>query len=253
MITSNTLEVAGFVLDGNSGSVTGCRLITSNAILVFCLVKNFNTASTPSGGFYFCVFTGFSATACVSSAVACEAYGNSATPYAIVSNQSLTDCLSYGNTGVATDGFSAAGGNISNCVAYGNGRDGFRAAGSSVAVLRNCHAENNTGVGFTVSNSGKVLDHCSAYNNTGGATSLSGPVTSLGFISVTAGSVFNNAAGNDFSLNNTAGQGALLRAAGAPSLFPAGVTASYRDIGAAQHQDPAGGGGMIQSRVFAGF
>jgi hypothetical protein len=55
---------------------------------------------------------------------------------------------------------------------------------------------------------------------------------------------FTNAAGGDFTLNNTAGRGALLRAAG---YYPiaGGSQIGYPDIGAYQHQDSGGGGGGV--------
>jgi hypothetical protein len=59
------------------------------------------------------------------------------------------------------------------------------------------------------------------------------------------GSVFTNAAGGDFSLNNTTNQGALLRDVGFPGAFLNGTTTGYLDIGAAQHQGSAAGGGSL--------
>ena len=60
-----------------------------------------------------------------------------------------------------------------------------------------------------------------------------------------AGSFFTNAAGGDFSLNDTAGRGALLRNAGFPGTLIDGVNIGYADIGALRHEDPAGGGGGL--------
>lgn len=60
------------------------------------------------------------------------------------------------------------------------------------------------------------------------------------------GSPFTNAAGGDFSLNNTAGAGAACRAVGFPGVMGAGSGGTgYLDIGALQHQDSGG------SSVFA--
>lgn len=57
-------------------------------------------------------------------------------------------------------------------------------------------------------------------------------------------SPFTNSAAGDFSLNATAGGGAVCRAAGFPGAFPGGLTTGYLDIGAAQHQ-ASGGSGLI--------
>lgn len=51
---------------------------------------------------------------------------------------------------------------------------------------------------------------------------------------------FTNSAGGDFSLNNTAGAGAICRAAGFPGVFPGGTTTGYLDIGATQSQGTGG-------------
>lgn len=58
---------------------------------------------------------------------------------------------------------------------------------------------------------------------------------------------FNNSSIGDFSPNNTAGGGALLRAKGIPGTFPGGLTTSFIDIGAVQHAD-SGGGSILQGR-----
>jgi hypothetical protein len=61
-------------------------------------------------------------------------------------------------------------------------------------------------------------------------------------------SPFNNPSGGDFTLNNTAGGGAALKAAGFPGLTPAGT--GYLDIGALQSAAAAGAsiaaGGYVQ-------
>ncbi|AMV28810.1 hypothetical protein VT84_30735 [Gemmata sp. SH-PL17] len=51
---------------------------------------------------------------------------------------------------------------------------------------------------------------------------------------------FVNRAARDFTLNNTAGGGALLRGKGFPTAFPSGLT-NNRDVGALQHADSGGG------------
>jgi hypothetical protein len=57
----------------------------------------------------------------------------------------------------------------------------------------------------------------------------------------------------NLALNATAGAGSLLRGAGFPSSYPAGLTASSPDFGAAQHPDPASGGGFVAPGIiFAG-
>ena len=57
-----------------------------------------------------------------------------------------------------------------------------------------------------------------------------------------SGDPFTNAASDDYSLDNTAGEGAACRGDGWPGVFPGGLTTGYVDVGAVQHADPAGGG-----------
>jgi len=66
--------------------------------------------------------------------------------------------------------------------------------------------------------------------------------TGSGDIALTA-TPFNNAGSSDFSLNSTAGGGAVLRSVGFPGTASYGI--GYEDVGALRHQDPAGGGGGL--------
>lgn len=229
--------------DGNAQ--TAARLTISNDTFLRCMIRNMNTASS-TGQFVACQATTNSASVFTGSCSLCEAFANTATPFTAIS---VVDCMSYGNTGATTDGFalSSVGSSCVNCVSYGNGRDGFSLTGATRSnQCVNCHAENNAQYGFNVAAvNGQLVLNCSTYNNIIGTVNSTGVIYNAGSIAVTAGSVFTNAAGNDFSLNNTANQGALLRAAGFPATFPRGTTSNYRDIGAAQHQDPAAGGANL--------
>jgi hypothetical protein len=184
----------------------------------------------------------------------CESHGNSVLGFYINASTCI-NCLSYANTGATTDGFtpntSGTGSICINCVSYGNGRAGFNLSGTASPgnILINSVAEGN---GITTSSGGFYADaaspgvtliNCAGHNNTGGDYNAAYITSVVGFQAVTAGSVFTNAAAGDFSLNSIAGRGALLRAAGYPGLYPAGTTTGYADIGAAQHADPAAGGG----------
>jgi Right handed beta helix region len=67
-------------------------------------------------------------------------------------------------------------------------------------------------------------------------------------VTLTADPFINSASGTrNFAPNNTAGGGALVRAAAFPTTFPAGSTANYRDGGPAQHQDSGGSATYIFS------
>jgi hypothetical protein len=179
---------------------------------------------------------------------ACEAHASYTTGFD-VQIAIVSCCLAYGGTGTAhgfSDSTSGAPQTYLSCTSYGNGGQGFYLNASPASILMvNCLAVNNTGFGFTsdTANTSVYLETCAGYNNTGGNTSNIGK--NEGFIALT-GNPFTNAGAGDFSLNNTAGGGALLRGLGWPAAFPAGTTSTYMDVGAAQVQGVSGGGGMAK-------
>ena len=152
------------------------------------------------------------------------------------------------NTGASSDGFSSGGASQTsdryiNCTAYANGRDGFRTIGVRGGTTINCIAESNGGWGFNnVNNNGMNYYSCAGFGNASGELTQGTGVQCVNFNFVTgSGSFFTNAAGQDFSLNNTAGRGAALKGVGFPGIFPGLSTTGYLDIGAAQVQATGGG------------
>lgn len=177
-----------------------------------------------------------------------EAYANTTHGFVAGNGVRLINCISSGNTGGSTDGFSSSsiGYDAINCVAYGNGRAGFD-AGSSIGnqFFCNCIAEDNGGAGWSSSSVRQLVSllNCAGRNNTSGNYSTTNVNNVIGFVTLTA-SAFTNPGSGDFSLNNTAGGGAACRAAGFPGVMPRGTTTGYADIGAVQHQD-AGGSSLV--------
>jgi hypothetical protein len=165
----------------------------------------------------------------------CEAHDNTFTPFSGAAGNTCLHCIAYGNTGATTDGFLSYG-KVYGCVSYGNGQYGFNSLNTTTELV-NCIAEGNTNVGFRQNTVTGLLLNCASFNNSA-RSSGAGTINDIGAITG-SGSFFTNAAGDDFSLNNTAGAGALCRAAGFPALFPVGLTANYMDVGAVQHQDSA--------------
>lgn len=142
-------------------------------------------------------------------------------------------CLSYSNT--AGDGFyldrPAAG-----CIGWANGSDGFAAQSGYPFPCVDCIAVNNGAYGFYSgsANNRLILLRCADYNNTSGRNdSGTGTWDDIDEPAITA-DPFTDAANGDFSLNVAAGGGLLLR--GLSFAFPAALTTSYHDIGAAQHR-----------------
>lgn len=230
IVQTTTGAYMNLIFDGNSQ--TAAKLVSTASTFSTCLIKNFNTVTSGTPIFYRCQSTTNSAIIFLGNmAVCCEAYANTATGFSIVAH----NCISSGNTGASSDGFAGTV-NI-NCIAVANGRHGFFSAAGTARIYTNCHAESNTQFGFSVSAVGTIMFNCSHFGNSSGGISDTSPLVNVGTIAVTAGSVFTNAASFIFSLNNTTNQGALLRAAGDPATFPRGLTSTFRDIGAAQHQD----------------
>jgi hypothetical protein len=168
---------------------------------------------------------------------------------------SAANCLNCIAINTTSHGFASAGNNVNwrNCDAYGCGGNGFSSANTGMN-FQNCIAENCSGTGFAMSspagNSAKMFN-CATFNNTSGAT-LNIPSTNIfGLIQYSASAfVAPTASPPNMNLNNTAGGGALLRAASFVGVFPtpADITAtSYLDRGAVQSQASAasGGGGSI--------
>lgn len=228
------------VCDGNSQTTSRLNSINAPYILRSTF-KNF-TGAAGSADCLYCYATTNSANIFGGTSIFCEATANTATPFfASTSGSSFFGCLSYGNTGASTDGFGGGSSPVANsyvnCSSYNNGRHGFFLSGGTRSIAAvNCVATGNGGYGFVWSvTAASICLNCAAYNNTSGAQSGSAAVT-IGFITLTA-DPFVASASSNFALNNNAGGGALLRAAGFPATWPSGNTADYIDVGAAQHQD----------------
>ena len=240
----NTSSCYNLTFDCNNG--------TSNAGVTNGNAYKINVKNAKGVGFnnclcQFCTATGcsgaaaYSLTSAPGSAFYCEAYSNTTVGFLLSGNQTFAYCLSYGNTGTSSYGFNCGGQcNVINCTAYSNGSHGFfDNVGAHSGLWINCIAEaNGTGAsggnGYNVNanNVGRKLINCAAYNNVSGNFNANvlyqeGSITG-------SGTFFNNAAGNDFSLNTKVNQGALCINTGYPGPFPHASSTSYTDIGAIQ-------------------
>lgn len=154
-------------------------------------------------------------------------------------NCSVIDCLVHDNTGDGIQGspFSLlAAGNT----CFNNGGDGIGAINSLAGIFDNI-IDSNGGYGVEMQDAntfGLQINNAFRANTSGKYENT--PRLILGEV-VPTSDPFTNSATDDFSLNNTAGGGAELRGAGVPVH---GQT-DNRDIGAVQHADPAGGGGLL--------
>lgn len=223
----------------------GISPAAGNNFVIGCQITGCSTAAAFYPGSRTYVY------ACTANANTISAFNSSASGGVVYDR-----CIAYGNTGGSTDGFNIAGGTVQmtamNCISYGNGRDGFRNDSGNARGLwfTNCAAVANGSYGFNRSGNSPMILHLCAGGIPNTSGNENGITHSFGFITLTV-DPFTNAAGGDFSLNNTAGGGAALRAIGYPGIFPGGTTTGYLDIGAAQHQDSGGGG--LASSIFGGL
>ncbi len=247
--TSGRFTAINLIVDGNNGAtVVAFNLNSSPGIAYLCKAQNCGGNGFTNGGAFprtqciKCVATACSVGFNVAICCGCEAISNTSAGF---SQSTCSFCISRSNTGA---GFTGGGGfgNYVSCVSFSNGGAGFSQTQNQFVV--SSIADSNTGVGFSGDNNNGVQGffiNCAGRNN----SSLSNQnfIEDPAIIALTA-SPFVNAAGGNFALNNAAGGGALLRAAGFPGTFPAGTTIGYLDIGAVQSKPsgfPPGIAGVI--------
>jgi hypothetical protein len=156
---------------------------------------------------------------------ACAAWSNGGSGFNIANSgsASLHDCLAYDNT---ASGFVCEQGSftyLSHCTAANNGTHGLDLALYTMLVvdIENCIFYGNGGWGIrteTASKSWLYVQSCAYGSNTSGAAGAA-VVSENGAVTLTA-DPFTDAAGGDFSLNNAAGGGALLKGTGYPQTLP---------------------------------
>jgi hypothetical protein len=184
----------------------------------------------------------------------CAATGNSVPGFIPASgNRSfISRSISANNAGATTDGYLLTSNGtqiqaVTESISYGNGRDGIRfsAAAMATVALRNNILVSDAGyeINSTTTNfAGTVRaldwDYNAMYNTGSGYVNQA----NIGAHDLMlTGSPFTNAAGLDFTLNNTAGRGAALRGTAFPGAMQVGGT-GYLDFGPFQHQETGGGG-----------
>lgn len=239
--------VENILVKGGCTNATGAITFNnSNHMCIRCTVTGYNA----SGGNAFLMEQGNGPNICID-CLAVSALVNSAGFKG--SQFTCVRCISGNNVGVSSDGFliSANTGAMFicfECVAYKNGRDGFRFAPSSPVILENVISYGNTGVGINdttgvVPAGGYNLNWNGYGGNTGGNLTNVSAGTNDVTLSVDP---FVAGASNNFALNNTVGGGKSLRAAGYPGILANGGTAiggtGNIDIGALQSAAAAGAG-----------
>jgi hypothetical protein len=218
-------------VDGNSGaSNDGFRGANSqcfyaiNCLARDCPADGFRT----NGKFYGCRAVscgdGFSVTAFMCVAESCT-NGFTVAAYYCLGMDSTTSNFRGGFSAVRV-----------NCTGYNSGAEDFY-SNSRGATNVNCLSVNAGTYAFRGANSSDHMVNCAHYNATSGRTSGTFG-TDVNAITLT-GDPFEDAAGDDYRLNNTAGAGADCRAAGITVPNQTDVF----DVGVHQHYVAAAGGG----------
>lgn len=163
----------------------------------------------------------------------------------------LLDSIIAGNTGDGVNaGGTVAGITVVGNTIEGNGGDGLDISGATdgaVTVRNNVFANHSGGgdvglrVGAQSGNTGVSCDYNFYYNNT---TNTSGNNTTGDHDVQLTADPFTASASDNWTLNTAVGGGAAVRAAAFPGAIDA-TNVGYRDGGALQHADPAGGGGNL--------
>lgn len=162
-----------------------------------------------------------------------------------------TVCVSANNAGTSADGFQSSqntgtpGWVLINSISRGNGRDGLRiTALSSNVTVNNSVFYGNTGWGINETAGTAPIAWLLNYNAFGSNSlgARSGVTAGANDVTLTADPFTSSSV---FTLNTTAGGGALLQQAGFPGAFTTGgvtVGTGKLDIGALQYAAAAGAG-----------
>lgn len=181
----------------------------------------------------------------------CVAHDNTVTGFG-GNGTRYVSCISESNSGASSDGFTSGSAmTIENCIAYNNGRDGYRFSAGGSQILDSI-AESNVGTGINLGSLvGQMAVNCATFGNGTAITNTGVASFTQGAITGTS-SFFTNAAGGDFTLNSNAGGGALVRSAGKLGTFPGTSTISVSSVGAAQSSSGGGGGGGVGFPILGG-
>ena len=242
--------VENFEFDGNSTGTTGILVSASFMPSVYNVWAHHWTAEGINATSNLAAISRCEVSNCVGTngalAIAsgctlifCYSHDNTKSGFYTAANSNVDYCVSANNTGANSHGFSSQYGTaFMGCIAYNNAGSGFFFGTPIAAPMTNCIAVSNglygVNLGLTGSPSLPWINYNAFYNNTSGARNGIG----AGANDVTlTGVPFTNAAGGDYSLNNTVGQGAACRSVGFPGATLYGT--GYADIGPLRHQDPS--------------
>jgi hypothetical protein len=214
--------------------------------------------------------------------IGCEFTGN--TLYAIntggttLTYMSVYGCYFHGNVQDMLTGPNHGPVSISYCIFAGSTAAFDLQLSTLDVVIDHCTFANNVNasgtLSFNTSNNFASVTNCIFYGSTGAGYAIGGGSAHATAAAVAAGSTnafgnnttnrgspwtatpgdvtltaspFTNASAGDYSLNSTAGGGALCKGAGFPGVFPGGTSTGHADIGAVQ---TAGAAAVITGFIY---
>lgn len=247
------LQLINCTIDGCTEGIGSGLNDWTEVILYNCVIKNCSTAG---------IQTSVKQTVCID----CFFKGNAD---GVHLNNNRTDsystifflrCIFASNTGngfKSTSQPSFANYFFESCVFYNNTTDGIWIDVSGVTIMarvRNSIFMSNGGYGINIvqtnsyEQTAAIGEGNAFYNNTSGQVQRfpnDGAVT-------LSGDPFVAASSDNFAIDNTANEGALLRAKALPTAKRGGGT-QYLDVGAMQHQEAAAGGLVVRPDFQGGF
>ena len=262
------LVFANFTVSANSNSARGIQISTAATSVQNVDASGFTDSYAFFSSNNATQFVNCSATSCTCVGFSQSAYtwfidcyaSGCEVGFSLASGgaSTLIRCTSANNTGSSSyHGFDVEGSQTQvtmiNCVAYGNGGDGFRIEESqqTVYVIQNCISYANTGWGFNYPTAPTGTFFGMDYNAYGANTAgnLNNLPTGAHDATLTA-NPFNAPASGDFSLNSTSGGGAACKAAGFQGSFAGAVNGTI-DMGSVQSINSGGGPTTITNYIVA--
>jgi hypothetical protein len=270
-VQTNGVVFANFLVSANGNSARGVQIGVGQSAMYNVVCTGFTDSFAFFSGNTGIMFVNCLASSCTCPGFSISGWGSLIECYAIgcqigfsLNNAGLTNllrCIAANNTGSTSyHGFDVQANQnsllINDCVAYGNGGDGFRLeeAQQTVYMVQNNISYGNTGFGFNypVAPTGMFFGiNYNAYGSNGSGNLNNIPA---GANDVTLSSnPFINASGGTFTLNTNVGGGAACRTAGFQGTN-GGATSGSIDIGAIQSAVSGGGGshGIISQLGWSG-
>ena len=259
--------VVGFQISAFSNRGQNLGVINFNAADAFDLNESGSQGvvcmfCTATGGTNFSSNYGFTMTGSLlgSMCIYCQVTSSNASGFQLGGGTCL-QCVAANLTGASANGFAMPGNSggpvtCNGCTAYKVGGDGFNFSASPVAIypitIINSASISNGGWGFnnssgmTIAKGAEFFDYIATYNNVSGAAT---GITLGGHSVALSGDPYVNGTSNNFALNNVAGAGAAMKAAGYPGTLGSGGT-GFAAIGTLQPTTTPGAGqvgyGIIQ-------